>query len=75
MNPIKKMTRTNKTNLNHHMWNNNGVWFMQYTIYPTPVTKQRIRRSLHTHSVIEARKLRDEILGGYLADLKQSCNL
>jgi len=69
MHPIKKMTRTNNTNLNHHMWNNNGVWFLQYTVYPTPVTKERVRRSLRTRSVTEARKLRDEILKDYFNDL------
>ncbi len=69
---IEKMMRTMKTNVNHHLWNNNGMWFMQYTVYPTPNTKKRIRRSLGTHSVVEARKYRDEILNNYFYDLKNS---
>jgi hypothetical protein len=50
------------TNTNHHMWNNNGTWWMHYTEYPTPMTKERVRRSLKTKSVEQARLLRDEIL-------------
>jgi len=45
--------------LNHHLWNNNGTWWMHYTIYPTSLTKERRRCSLHTKSVEEARMLRD----------------
>ena len=50
------------TNPNHHLWNNNGTWFVHYTVYPTPVTKQRIRKSLQTRCVEEARRRRDELL-------------
>jgi hypothetical protein len=47
-------------NPNHHLWNNHGTWFLCYTEHPTPFTKQRIRRSLKTRSVEEARRRRDE---------------
>ncbi|MFT5124050.1 MAG: hypothetical protein ACI9TH_000562 [Kiritimatiellia bacterium] len=57
--------RTDDRNPNHHLWNNNGTWFIHYTIYPTPVTKQRIRKSLHTKSLAEARVRRDSILSTY----------
>src|ERR1017187_6016098 len=50
------------TNTNHHLWNNNGTWWMHYTEYPTPMTKERVRRSLQTKSVEQARLLRDEFL-------------
>ena len=53
--------RTDEANENHHLWNNNGTWFIHYTVYPTSVTKKRIRRSLKTKDLGEARKLRDEI--------------
>jgi hypothetical protein len=49
-------------NPNHHLWNNNGTWFVHYTVYPTPVTKQRVRMSLKTRSVAEARQRRDQQL-------------
>ena len=54
--------RIDDSNLNHHLWNNNGTWWIHYTIYPTPVTVERIRRSLKTKSLPEARSRRDEIL-------------
>ena len=54
--------RIDESNLNHHLWNNNGTWWIHYTIYPTPVTVERIRRSLRTKSLPEARSRRDKIL-------------
>ena len=35
--------RVNQHNLNHHLWLNNDTWWMHFTIYPTPITKQRVR--------------------------------
>jgi hypothetical protein len=49
-------------NPNHHLWNNHGTWFVHYTRYPTPFTKERVRRSLQTKSLVEAREKRDAIL-------------
>ena len=47
--------RTNPENPNHHLWNNNGTWFIHYVVHPTPITKERIRKSLGTKSLTEAR--------------------
>lgn len=49
-------------NANHNLWNNNGTWFAHYTVYPTRITKERVRCSLKTKCVVEARKRRDELL-------------
>ena len=38
----------------------NGTWFLHYTVYPTPFTKERIRRSLGTKDVNLARERRDQ---------------
>jgi hypothetical protein len=54
--------RVRESNPNHHLWNNNGTWYVHYTVHPTPLTKSRIRMSLETKSVDEARRRRDEIL-------------
>lgn len=51
-------------NLNHHLWNNNGTWFIHYTVYPTVFTKERHRASLGTHDLEAARAARDVILEG-----------
>ena len=56
--------RGNNTNPNHHLWNNNGTWWVHFTYYPTPLTKERVRMSLKTRSVDEARQLRDRLLFG-----------
>lgn len=52
--------RISEANPNHHLWNNNGTWFLHYTVYPTPFTKERIRRSLGTKDVKLARERRDQ---------------
>lgn len=54
--------RLNPANPDHHLWNNNGTWFVHYTMHPTPVTKQRIRASLRTRDLTEARLRRDQLL-------------
>lgn len=56
--------RTNPSNPNHHLWNNNGTWFVHYVIHPTPITKERVRRSLKTKCIHEARAKRDALLAG-----------
>jgi hypothetical protein len=65
--------RTNLENPNHHLWNNNGTWFIHYVVHPTPITKERIRKSLGTKSLDEARAKRDAILtckGGAAQELQ-----
>ncbi|MGV3531085.1 MAG: hypothetical protein ACO1QR_01855 [Chthoniobacteraceae bacterium] len=54
--------RVNPGNPNHHLWNNNGTWFIHYVVHPTPITKERVRRSLRTKCLEEARALRDALL-------------
>ena len=53
--------RVDVSNLNHHLWNNNGTWWLHYTVYPTPVTSDRRRRSLRTQNIKQARLIRDKI--------------
>ena len=63
---MKPSIKINSANPNHHLWNNNGVWFMHYTVFPTQLTKDRVRRSLGTRKLEEARRLRDSILAQLL---------
>jgi hypothetical protein len=53
--------RIDDTNRNHHIWNNNGTWWVHYTIYPTPVTTERRRSSLRTNDASTARVRRDAL--------------
>lgn len=59
MNTAALSVRVNRSNPDHHLWNNNGTWFVHYTVYPDRLTKARIRHSLGTKSLAEARRKRD----------------
>jgi hypothetical protein len=61
-NEQKLSIRVNGENSDHHLWKNGSNWWIAYTVHPTPVTKERVRVSLKTKSITEARRLRDEIL-------------
>ncbi len=58
--------RVDPSNPNHHLWNNNGTWFIHYTVHPDPLTKARRRQSLGTKCLGEARRLRDALLGAMM---------
>ena len=49
-------------NPDHHLWNNHGTWWCHYTVHLADYTKRRVRLSLGTPSVEQARKLRDQLL-------------
>ena len=61
--------RVDESNINHHLWNNNGTWWLHYTVYPTPVTSDRRRCSLKTQNIKQARLIRDEILNALAAGI------
>ena len=46
---------------NHHLWQNGRVWWIAFTVLQG-CRQERIRRSLGTHDLVEARRLRDELL-------------
>jgi hypothetical protein len=54
--------RTDTRNPNHHLWNNNGTWYIAYTALTSPVTAERIRTSLRTRDLDRARQKRDRLL-------------
>ncbi len=66
---FKKMTpqqtkialRINDDNLNHHLWNNRGVWWCHVTVHKPDATAERLRFSLKTRNIERARRLRDRI--------------
>ena len=49
-------------NPDHHLYNNNGVWWLHYTIHLPGYTGERIRESLRTRNGREARVRRDRRL-------------
>lgn len=62
--------RIDHSNPNHHLWNNNGTWFIHYTVYPDSLTTQRVRRSLRTRSLREARLKRDGLFAHHCDRIK-----
>jgi hypothetical protein len=54
--------RINQANPNHHLWNNNGVWWVHVTLHLPDFTKRRLRRSLSTGDLATARRQRDWLL-------------
>lgn len=54
--------RVNAANPNHHLWNNNGTWWLHYTVHQPDYTKQRVRVSLGTRCAEEARRRRDQLI-------------
>ncbi|RLS77151.1 MAG: hypothetical protein DWI03_07240 [Planctomycetota bacterium] len=53
--------RVDQTNAKHHLWCNNGTWWVHYTVH-FDHRKRRIRRSLGTRSLTEAILRRDALL-------------
>jgi hypothetical protein len=46
----------------HHLWRNGRLWWIAVTVHLPDWTKRRVRRSLGTDDVREARRRRDGIL-------------
>ena len=53
--------RVNRGNPDHHLWNNHGTWWLHYTLHLPDFTTRRIRKSLGTHDLDQARERRDEL--------------
>ena len=47
---------------NHHLWLNNGIYYLCVTILINGVWQERLRPSLRTRNVCEARRRRDILL-------------
>ncbi len=54
--------RVNEQNPNHHLWNNRGTWWCHFTLHQPDYTTERVRISLKTRSLDEARRKRDRLL-------------
>jgi hypothetical protein len=57
--------RTHPGNPNHHLWWNNGTWWLHATVHRPDYTKQRLRLPLETKNVDLARSRRDAVLGAW----------
>ena len=59
--------RVDYANPLHHVWCNNGTWWVHYTLH-FGHRKRRIRRSLGTSSLREAVRRRDALLARLAAE-------
>jgi hypothetical protein len=62
MNNAALAVRVRQDNPNHHLWDNNGTWFIHYTVHQPDFTKSRVRESLGIKCLPAARYLRNQIL-------------
>lgn len=53
--------RVDRSNDTHHLWCNNGTWWLHYTVHFDHRVR-RIRKSLQTRSLADAITRRDEYL-------------
>lgn len=53
--------RIDSSNETHHLWNNNGTWWVHFTLH-FDHRKRRVRKSLGTRSLAEAIARRDALL-------------
>lgn len=59
---FRLVTRRTDTNPNHHLWNNNGTWWIRFTLGSTERESMRHAYSLKTSNLEAARRKRDGIL-------------
>lgn len=57
--------RGDTTNPDHHLWNNRGTWWCHFTLHRPDYTAERIRVSLRTRDLGEARERRDTLLAQF----------
>ena len=61
-------TRRTDTNPNHHLMNNNGTWWIRFTLRSTEGESIRPAYSLKTPDLHAARRKRDRILAALEAE-------
>jgi hypothetical protein len=65
---IRPALRVDPSNQNHHLWCNNGTWWIHYTLHLPDYTIRRVRESLRTRDVVIARHRRDRAIAGLYAE-------
>lgn len=51
----------------HHLWRNGRLWWTAFTVHRPDWTAERVRRSLGTADLAEARRRRDALLAAWAA--------
>ena len=58
-------SRASVTNPNHHLWKNGRLWWLAVTLLHDGWRQERVRQSLGTDDILEARRRRDLMLGRF----------
>jgi hypothetical protein len=58
-------SRASETNPNHHLWKNGRLWWLAVTLLHDGWRQERVRQSLGTDDVFEARRRRDLVLARF----------
>jgi hypothetical protein len=61
-------SRAFANNPNHHLWKNGRLWWIAFTLIHDGWRQERVRQSLGTDSLPEARRRRDGILGLFVKE-------
>jgi hypothetical protein len=69
------MARTVSHDPDHHLWRNGRLFWVAFTVHLPGWQKERIRLSLGTDDVVEARKRRDSLLTAYPASRECALSL
>jgi hypothetical protein len=66
-------SRAFATNPNHHLWRNGRLWWIAFTLIHDGWRQERVRQSLGTDNVLEARRRRDAILSLFAPVASDGC--
>jgi hypothetical protein len=68
----KLAIRQQAGNPNHHLWNNNGTWWSHFTVHWPDDTAERVRVSLKTANIDQARLRRDRLFASLESNLQSA---
>ena len=63
---LRLAIRVSRDKTNHHIWNNNGTWWIDFTMRSENGSTKRHRISLKTTDLEKARSKRDRILNALI---------
>jgi hypothetical protein len=66
-------SRAFASNPNHHLWKNGRLWWIAFTLIHDGWRQERVRQSLGTDSLNEARQRRDAILALFSNQPAEGC--
>jgi hypothetical protein len=64
-------SRAFASNPNHHLWKNGRLWWIAFTLIHDGWRQERVRQSLGTDNLLEARQRRDAILGLFTKETEE----